>query len=307
VSDISSLALVSVVVPTYNRGHLLPDAIKSIENQTYSKYEIIVVDDGSTDDTEAVCKDLNVIYIKQENAGASAARNTGIRKCNGEFVAFLDSDDVWHPKKLEKQVGFFQQHPECGLVHTDTEVVGVDESYSFSPVGYQRFEKIRHIESVVLNPYFGMPTVMIPKHVLDEIGLFDESIATAEDLDLFLRIAMRYPVGYMNETMLVVRKGEDNLSGGADSYEDNEYVFTRFFQKNNEYFKDKQDIYKAVFYRLNIKYAKYLLFYKETRKARGRVLKALKCKLNKELVLLYIKTLVPVPVFNAVRKIKNLL
>ena len=113
---------VSVIIPTYNRAGYLCESIESVLTQTYTDYEIIVVDDGSTDDTEEVLQlwiaDGTIHYVWQENRGESAARNHGIELAIGEYIAFLDSDDLFMPTKLEEQVAYLDNHPEVGMAHS---------------------------------------------------------------------------------------------------------------------------------------------------------------------------------------------
>jgi len=111
---------VSIIIPTYNQSQYLEEAMESVLNQTYQNIEIIIVDDGSTDNTSEVVKsfDNKIIYIPQKNKGASSARNAGIKKAQGQYVAFLDSDDMWIKNKLEKQIKFIQNNPEIGLLGT---------------------------------------------------------------------------------------------------------------------------------------------------------------------------------------------
>jgi glycosyltransferase involved in cell wall biosynthesis len=114
-------AAVSVVIPSYNSAHHISETLESVFSQSYRPHEIIVVDDGSTDDTRAVLEKYSdrIIYVYQKNAGEPAARNTGIRRASGEFIAFLDADDLWLPNKLTLQMDYFEKHPEVDLVYTD--------------------------------------------------------------------------------------------------------------------------------------------------------------------------------------------
>src|SRR4030042_587586 len=116
---------VSVIITTYNRVHFVCEAIDSVLNQTFKDFEIIVVDDGSTDNTKEALKrySKNIFYIYQSNKGRSQARNTGLKVAKGDYIAFLDDDDIWVPHKLEKQVAFMDSNPNIGLVHTITEVI----------------------------------------------------------------------------------------------------------------------------------------------------------------------------------------
>ncbi|MBI3009552.1 MAG: glycosyltransferase family 2 protein, partial [Candidatus Omnitrophica bacterium] len=115
-----SFPLVSVIIPTYNRASMLREALESVRHQTVKDLEILVIDDGSTDETTQVVAGFGepAIYFKQLNQGVAAARNLGIRKSRGVFVAFLDSDDLWYPQKLERQIDYLSTHPDIGLLYT---------------------------------------------------------------------------------------------------------------------------------------------------------------------------------------------
>jgi len=187
---------VSVVIPTYNRADLISETIDSVINQTYRNYEIIVVDDGSTDDTPAILGRYgkHIRVIRQENQGEGEARNTGIRAAQGEYVAFLDSDDLWRPAKLEKQMDLLARSPQVAWVYCD--------AYVFE----SKTGKIMRLISKGNHPYEGQvagrlltcnfipsPTPMIRRSVFDEMGFFNKSLIGV-DWDMWLRIATRYPI-----------------------------------------------------------------------------------------------------------------
>ncbi|MBI4683838.1 MAG: glycosyltransferase family 2 protein [Nitrospirae bacterium] len=142
--------LVSVIIPTYNRADFLPQTIQSILNQTYQDWELIVVDDGSKDITEDIvdgfkAKDRKIEYFYQVNKGAGAARNSGIRKSSGNYIAFLDSDDEWLPEKLERQVDFMRNNPEYDFCYTADKVVSSDNQ-----VRIKRYRNIADLSSIKL-------------------------------------------------------------------------------------------------------------------------------------------------------------
>jgi len=144
---------VSVIISTYNRAHLIGRAIQSVLNQTYQDFEVIVVDDGSTDNTEEIVKSFNdprIRYIRHEkNKGAAAARNTGIKAARGKYIAFQDSDDEWLPEKLEKQMKVFENAPpEAGVVYTDMQRINEDgEHYwEMGKIGYPPSKIIKDIQ-----------------------------------------------------------------------------------------------------------------------------------------------------------------
>lgn len=200
---------VSVVIPTYNRAHVLPRALDSVLAQTYRDFEVLVVDDGSTDETADVLahygdRDERVRYLVQpQNTGVSAARNRGIREARGSLVAFLDSDDAWFPEKLERQVGRFRQSSDdVGLVYCGVETVYDkeidDEGWVFQP-GHRGdvFEDLL-LENVI---HTGSG-VVIRRSVTDAAGFFDEGIPASEDYEYWIRIAQHYAFDFVAEPLL---------------------------------------------------------------------------------------------------------
>ncbi|MBI3999274.1 MAG: glycosyltransferase [Candidatus Omnitrophica bacterium] len=205
--------LVSVIIPTYNREHLLVDAVESVLSQTFKDYELIVVDDGSTDGTEEIIKrkyDGKIRYFKQENQGISGARNRGIREAKGEYIAFLDSDDLWLPEKLEKQVAFLDSHPEVGLICTKLwrYAIGKESEKRLCPEYFSAEFK----DLLVSNNYVPTTTVMVRKECLDQIGLFDTNLSVAEDFDLWLRFMKRFKVHCLEDVLAVHREHPQKTS-----------------------------------------------------------------------------------------------
>lgn len=189
------IATVSVIIPTYNRGHLVGRAILSVLDQTYQDFEIIVVDDGSKDYTEEVVKSFNdprICYIRHtRNLGGSAARNTGIRAAKGKYIAFLDSDDEWLPTKLEEQIRVFHNEQNCGVVYTDLLRIYSD--------GRIELYKGKHLGGWVLKDLLvtsiigSTSSAVIKRECFDVVGLFDETLPSCQDWDMWIRIAKKYP------------------------------------------------------------------------------------------------------------------
>jgi len=204
---------VSVVIPTFNRSEFLSRALNSILSQTLPPYEVIIVDDGSTDDTHELIKTSfpTVTYLYQKNSGVSAARNRGINHAKGEWIAFLDSDDEWHPEKLLKQIDVMQNNPDSKICHTDEIWIRnekrINQMDKHQKYGGWIFQKC--LPLCCISP----SNVMIHRSVFDEVGFFDESLPVCEDYDMWLRITSRYPVLFLDEPLITKFGGHaDQLS-----------------------------------------------------------------------------------------------
>lgn len=201
-------ATVSVVIPTYDRAELVVRALHSVLAQTRPPDEVIVVDDGSTDDTvERIRAQFPTVrLLAQPNRGVSAARNTGIRAATGEWIALLDSDDEWLPFKLERQLRAVAN--ETLLCHGDE--IWIRRGRRVNPMKKHRkygghiFEKC--LPLCVISP----SSVLLPRQLLDAVGLFDESLPACEDYDLWLRVTARFPVVYVDEPLIVKHGGHDD-------------------------------------------------------------------------------------------------
>ena len=205
--------MISVIVPTYNRAHQLPRTLDSILCQSCSPKEIIVVDDGSTDETLALMTSEypEIVFIQQQNTGVSSARNVGIKRASGDWIAFLDSDDEWLPEKLEIQMKALYENPEIKICHTNEIWIRngkrVNPKKKHEKFGGWIFQKC--LPLCCISP----SSVIIHKSIFKEIGLFDYSLPVCEDYDLWLRITARNPVLYVEEPFLIKYGGhEDQLS-----------------------------------------------------------------------------------------------
>jgi glycosyltransferase involved in cell wall biosynthesis len=198
---------VSVIIPTYNRAKLISEAVESVLRQTYKPYEIIVVDDGSTDNTEEVLKKYEgkITYLRQRNSGPSRTRNNGIRAATGELIGFLDSDDIWLPQKLEAQVKFQAGKRDVGLVASayyrhdivlDTQTIERQKTSTLGELTFADF---------LVKNRIATPTVLARKECFDRLGMFNERYIFAEDYDMWLRIARNYRVLYVTEPLCKVR------------------------------------------------------------------------------------------------------
>ena len=204
---------VSVIIPTYQRANLVNQAIESVLAQTYRDYEIIVVNDGSTDDTKAVLAQFGnkITAIHQENRGLSAARNTGILASQGKYIAFLDDDDLWLPEKLAKQIPVLEAKPQIGLIYSD--MFRFNENGVFPDTWGKNFPTPSLPVSWTLfkGNFIPVPTVVVRRACLDKIGWFDESLSACEDYDLWLRIIEKFPVYHLDEPLAYYRQSSDNM------------------------------------------------------------------------------------------------
>ncbi len=222
---------VSVVIPAYNHARFLPDALESVLAQTFRDFEVLVVDDGSTDNTPDVVASFapQVRYLRQQNAGPSRARNTGIRHTSGEHVAFLDADDTWMREKLACQVAYLDAHAEAGLVFTKILVTTEAGQPLYTYPHRYRYDR-RAFERLLLWPYGSMNVVMVRRVCFDEVGLFDESLRAAEDWDMWLRIAPRFRCGYIDRPLGTYRQTGQSVSRGPGTLQAPE-MFRRVLDK----------------------------------------------------------------------------
>jgi len=211
--------LISVIIPTYNRAYILSKAIESVLNQTFKDLELIVVDDGSTDETPYLVSKYPIIYVRKPHRGVSHTRNVGVLKAKGDFIAFLDSDDAFVEDKLEKQIKFFEKYPDYKIVQTDEIWYKGDKKINPKKI-HQKAEGWffdRAIKLCVVS----ISTVLIKREVFSEIGLFDEDFPVCEDYEFWLRVALKMPVGLIKEYLVVKSGGRpDQLSAmkGLDYY-----------------------------------------------------------------------------------------
>lgn len=221
---------VSVILPTYNRAQSLGRAISSVLNQTYHDFELIIVDDGSNDNTSEVVLSINdprIIYIKHlSNQGAGKARNSGIKASHGMLIAFQDSDDEWLPESLEKRANRFANS------YANDHRIGVVFSQFIRKKGFQ-YSTFPQIETascyidwskkLLEENYISTQTVLIKRECFDDVGVFDESLPCLLDWDLCIRLAVNYKFAFIAEPLVVVHRSSDSISTSplylAKSYE----------------------------------------------------------------------------------------
>jgi glycosyltransferase involved in cell wall biosynthesis len=213
--------LVSIIIPTYNRAWSIKESIDSVLSQDFNDFELIVIDDGSTDHTLGILNSYgkDILVIHQRNQGVSSARNRGLMEASGSFIAFLDSDDLWLPRKLSIQVDFFHSNPTAMICQT--EEIWMRNNVRINP-------KKRHKKpsGIIFEPSLALclvspSAVMTRRNLFDEVGFFDETLPACEDYDLWLRISYKHPVYLIDLPLIIKRGGHDDqlsASAGLDRY-----------------------------------------------------------------------------------------
>jgi glycosyltransferase involved in cell wall biosynthesis len=211
--------LVSVVLPTYNRARLLSRAVNSVLDQTYPNFELIVVDDCSTDGTEGVMQgfqDDRIRYIRHEkNQGAPIARNTGIRAAKGKYIAFQDSDDVWLSTKLEKQVNAFNSAPsDLGVIYTSFWLIS-DYEKTLIPSSYLKQTEGKIHDVLLKMNFVSLSSAVVKRECFEKVGMF-ENIPRFQDWELWLRISQYYYFKHLREPLVKVYRQSDSISRNTD-------------------------------------------------------------------------------------------
>lgn len=211
---------VSVIIPTYNRAELLAQALESVSAQTFQDYEIIVVDDGSEDETRQAIEETGIAvkYVRIEHSGlAAVARNKGIEIAQGQYIAFLDSDDQWLPEKLARQVQVLENNPNAGLVCSNTFVsdeghVNAEKRKPLLDIGQGVSGRV--FDALLKNNFIATSTVVIRREILETVGRFDEStnLHYSEDYDLWLRVAEQTEIAYLDEPLVIYARHVASLS-----------------------------------------------------------------------------------------------
>lgn len=246
---------ISVVIPTYNRCRLIERAIRSVLAQTYKNVEIIVVDDGSTDDTEEVVKRIEsdaLIYIKQDNAGACVARNRGIEEASGELIAFLDSDDEWFPEKLEKQLKHMvTQNDEISVCNYTIEKEGnrkiaIPEQHSdyFS------------IDELLDCNYITTGSILVTKSFIEKVEKFDVSMPRYQDWELVLRFAKECDIPICKDVLLELHVQNESITKST-SKEKKYYALARMLEKHHDLYINNKKAYAHICWSMGL-YSLYL-------------------------------------------------
>lgn len=228
--------MISVVIPLYNKQRCIRSTIESVLNQTYSDFELIVVDDGSTDDSASVVAELSdprIHLVRKANGGVSSARNAGIRQATSEYIAFLDGDDLWEPEFLEEVNKMITDFPEAGIWGTSYFFLKQGAKVSAGKPLPDGFYGIIDNSSWNLAHVYCSTAVCCRKSALEEIGGFDERIAYGEDTEVWWRIMLRHPAAYSNRSLAVYRFDEENRA--MNKTIPLEKLYINYFEKYESY------------------------------------------------------------------------
>ena len=257
---INETPLVSIVLPTYNRAHLIGESIQSVINQTYANWELIIVDDGSTDNTTDVIsefEDIRIHYHHIEHNGlVGAVRNHGMHKASGEYIAFFDSDDLWKKNKLDFQLDLLNRYPEAVFILSNAEIFG--SSSTIPPECEALFVGSLFWPILEGNRFvFYTPSLMLKKEAIDRLGLLNEKLG-GTDMEFFLKMSNAYTGIFTNERLIKIRKHDQNTS---DKYRIDRYlsiikIVDDFYKKGSlqrDQYLDRVSLY---YYKMGLSYFK---------------------------------------------------
>jgi glycosyltransferase involved in cell wall biosynthesis len=228
------LPVVSVITPTYNRATFIIQAVESVLAQSFQNWEMIIVDDGSTDPTrdqlEPYLKDPRIHYLYQNNQGQSRARNTALECARGRFIGFLDSDDVWYPRKLERQIAILETDQSVAIVHSDESQI--DEHGRDIEVSNMRRYSGWITPQLLADNSVSITTALVRRECFDEMGGMDSTLPVADDYELWLRLSARYRFCYLPERLAAYRVMPNQISSDKKlRFETNEKIIERFLER----------------------------------------------------------------------------
>ena len=245
--------LISIVIPLYNKEKSIASTLQSVYEQTYTDYEVVIVNDGSTDKSLEAVNDFvsrlengewRMKIVTQENAGVSAARNRGIQEARGEYIALLDGDDLWESTYLEEQVKAIQDFPKAGMWSMNISIIQSKRRYPLDQGMGERYRGyVENYFGTKHNDLFFPSAVVIRKEVFNSVGYFDERIRSSEDIDMWYRIILKYPVVFCNNALACYNRDAENRVASDTGVRfpltrDIKYYFDKFdndFDQNPEF------------------------------------------------------------------------
>ena len=229
---------ISVVIPTFNRDYVIGNAIQSVLNQTFQNFELIVIDDASADQTEKVVRGFHDprirYYYLTRNVGAAKARNEGVKKAKGKFIAFQDSDDFWYPGKLESQMRFMNEHKDCDFTFCRMLLKGPqDIVFPQEECFDMHLCEFGFLDILLEYNRVGTPAILMKKSLFEEIGGFNEAFKTLEDWELSLRVAENHVIGYLNEVLVDAGHSIDGVNSirGEEKIKAELYILQRYWDR----------------------------------------------------------------------------
>lgn len=242
---------VSVIIPAYNAMTFLPETLASVLNQTFTDFEVIIVNDGSTDSIVEWLTQLTeprIKLISQENQGLSKTRNAGIAQAQGEYIAFIDADDLWQPTKLEKQVQCLDSKSDAGLVYTWTAYIDENGKSIYQPLMSNAEGWV--LEKVIENdPMTNGSSAMVRRSCLDLVGGFDPEMGSASDRDMWIRLAVHYPFALIKEPLTLYRRHTNNMTR---NYQKTIQELTKVFEKTFQAFPELEYLRNCSYGWLNL-------------------------------------------------------
>ena len=288
----SSPNLISVIIPTYNGEQYIKRAIESVIDQSYKNTEILVIDDGSTDKTADLVKSYGdlVNYFYKDNGGVSSARNLGLKNAKGDYIAFLDTDDFWHKDKLQLQFQCLQTYPDNYLCHTKVTVISRnDKPILTKEINFESCE-VRNFNDLFLHPYIATSSVMFKSTIFNLVESFDETLQTAEDIDLYLRATLNRKYCFVNLPLTFKYFNPLGLSESTQSYIDNLKVLDTFLESNKSFKNQNMRLIKSVYSKVLVNYGNYLLSIDRVSDARKIILRSAKYSIKTQAFKLYLKS-----------------
>ena len=271
--------LISVIIPTYNSAEFITDALKSVFAQTFPDYEVIVIDDGSTDATADIVKSFpGVKYLRQNHRGPAAARNLGLSKSSSPLIAFLDADDQWMDDKLEIQTRYMNSHPDVGLLYSDLSTFDDDGVKTVSYDSHHRKVYQGNVfDKLFLKNFIGTITVMVRKECFERAGYFNEEITRSTDWHQWLRIAYFYKVGYIDKPLAKYRWNKGSISyDSARAYPDRLQIIGDIVALYPDYFARQKTLVRRAYGGGYFRYGYALFQAGESREAAGKWGKSLR-------------------------------
>lgn len=264
---------VSVIIPVYNGELYLSETLDSVMKQTFTDWEIIVVNDGSTDKSleimeEYAALDERVRVISKPNGGVSSARNVAMNNAKGEYFSFVDADDMWVPEKLEKQIAFMDKNPNIALIYSDISILIDGNIRTQNMFLNRKFHKGHIFDQLFYFNFISTPTVMLRKKIIEQHGNFSTRFRGIEDYDLWLRIADKNEIGYINERLAIYRIHANNTSGNYEKME------KQVFELIGIWLEKKPELMKSFSFNIKIVQMRYNIM--RYNLAKGNILKVLK-------------------------------